>query len=194
MRIPAAWRGGLLALSVACVLAGSALMIRNHLADNGTFQERFAALTSQLRAPGDENTMPVASSSSQMAQHIKYEIQQQLLAGKTNAEIIEEMVREYGPDVYAAPPMQGFGAAAWLVPILFVAGSVFAAMRFLSERSAAESLPQGDGSDTVLNPASSDLPDSKIRTRQGPAGATAGDATAPDVSDFDVKARLRDWL
>jgi cytochrome c-type biogenesis protein CcmH/NrfF len=169
MRNPSVWQSAVAALAVVCGLAGLALWMKFQLPQSGTLQERVNALASQLRAPGDENTMTVASSSSQMAQHIKYEIQQDLLADKSNQQIIEQMVKEYGPEVYAAPPFTGFGAVAWLTPVLFVAAGVLAAVRFLGKQSTEGNSRRSDA-------------------------VGSGGQTPSELPDSDVHARLRDWL
>jgi len=42
-----------------------------------------------------------------------------LAQGKSEQEIIDAFVREYGTIAYVEPPKHGFGLVAWLMPILY---------------------------------------------------------------------------
>jgi cytochrome c-type biogenesis protein CcmH len=48
-------------------------------------------------------------------------IRARIAEGMTKEEIKAAMVEEYGPDVLAEPPSEGFDVAAWLVPAALVA-------------------------------------------------------------------------
>ncbi len=48
-------------------------------------------------------------------------IRDRIAEGMTKAEIKAALVEEYGPDVLAEPPSEGFDVAAWLVPAALVA-------------------------------------------------------------------------
>lgn len=109
-------------LIVFCALAGW----HRYASDSAEadVQQRILKIANQLRAPGDQNTMTVATSQSDMAQHMRYEIQQELIAHMTDGEVMEDMVREYGAGAYAAPPLRGFGMVVWLLPVSFLAALV----------------------------------------------------------------------
>jgi hypothetical protein len=47
------------------------------------------------------------------------EVDEQLQQGKTEQQIIDAFVREYGTVAYVEPPKHGFGLVAWLMPILY---------------------------------------------------------------------------
>jgi hypothetical protein len=47
------------------------------------------------------------------------EIDEQLAQGKTEQQIIESFVREYGTIAYMEPPKHGFGLVAWVMPIVY---------------------------------------------------------------------------
>ncbi len=52
--------------------------------------------------------------------------------GRTKDEIVDALVREYGPEVLATPESEGFDLAAWIVPaggILIAALAVFVGLR-----------------------------------------------------------------
>jgi len=48
-------------------------------------------------------------------------IRDRIAEGMTKDEIKAALVQEYGPDVLAEPPSEGFDVAAWLVPAALVA-------------------------------------------------------------------------
>ena len=76
-------------------------------------------------------------------------IRDRIAEGMTKEEIKAALVEEYGPDVLAEPPSEGFDVAAWLVPAALVAlaalGIVLMARRW---RRRPESAPAGP----VLDP------------------------------------------
>src|SRR5262245_22905392 len=52
-------------------------------------------------------------------QEIK-EIDAQITQGKSDQQILQAMIAEYGPLAYVEPPKSGFGLVAWLMPILYL--------------------------------------------------------------------------
>ena len=70
-------------------------------------------------------------------------IRARIAEGMTKEEIKAAMVEEYGPDVLAEPPSEGFDVAAWLVPAGLVALAALA-IAFLARRwRRTESAPAG---------------------------------------------------
>lgn len=65
--------------------------------------------------------MTVATSSLTTAQHMRYQIQQDLLAGMSNHQILETMEQVYGSRVLAAPAFGGIGRLFWVLPWLVLA-------------------------------------------------------------------------
>jgi cytochrome c-type biogenesis protein CcmH/NrfF len=67
-------------------------------------------------------------------------IRARIAEGMTKEEIKAALVEEYGPDVLAEPPSEGFDIAAWLVPAALVAlaalGIAFVARRWRRSESA----------------------------------------------------------
>jgi cytochrome c-type biogenesis protein CcmH len=47
------------------------------------------------------------------------EIDQMLAQGKSQQQIIDAFVAEYGTQVYTEPPKKGFGLVAWLMPVFY---------------------------------------------------------------------------
>lgn len=144
-----AWLG----MAAVGALAAAVVFTRQQSVGNATLQERVLAVAAHLRAPGDRNTMTVATSSLPAGQHMRYEIQQELLQGDSQRQIIDNMVRLYGQDVLAAPPMQGFGRLVWVVPWAALGAlAVGAVLLFRRNRR----WQQTDGTHAVELPASAD--------------------------------------
>lgn len=64
---------------------------------------------------------PLDVSSAPVAQDMKAYIAQRIDAGWTKQQIIDGLVDEFGRNVLATPPKEGFDLIAWVVPGLFVA-------------------------------------------------------------------------
>ena len=64
-------------------------------------------------------------SDSPIARRMKQVIRNSLAAGKTESEIRDQLVAQFGPAVVAEPPKKGFDLLAWLVPLgILAAGAV----------------------------------------------------------------------
>jgi cytochrome c-type biogenesis protein CcmH len=59
-------------------------------------------------------------SNSPAAEQIKRVIAARIAAGDTKGEIKDRLVAEYGKEILAAPPREGFGLFAWWLPIVGV--------------------------------------------------------------------------
>jgi cytochrome c-type biogenesis protein CcmH/NrfF len=143
------------ALAVAAVS-----WIRSHQPrpDDAQLQQQVLAIAAKLRVSGERDTMTAATSPEPAAQHMRFEIQERLLAGETSRQILSEMEREYGPDVLAAPAFAGWGSLVWLVPWLMSFMALFG-MVWLLRRSAQGSKTGGaDGSDEAINSVKSIAP------------------------------------
>lgn len=71
----------------------------------------------------------LAQSDSPAAQQIKQFIRTAIARGDTKSQIKDELVRNYGEAILAAPPKHGFDLLAWLLPLvgLAVGAAVLAA-------------------------------------------------------------------
>jgi len=80
-------------------------------------------------------------------QEIK-EIDEQIAQGKSDDQVLQAMIAEYGPLAYVEPPKRGFGLVAWLMPILYLlAGTalVVIIMKRWRRRSPALAVPTAAG-------------------------------------------------
>jgi cytochrome c-type biogenesis protein CcmH/NrfF len=55
-----------------------------------------------------------------MAKTMIKEIQGHLDKGMNDDQVIEAMIKEYGPGAYVEPPKKGFGLVAWLMPGIYL--------------------------------------------------------------------------
>src|SRR5882757_11088752 len=50
------------------------------------------------------------------------EIDTHIAAGLNDQQVLDAMIKQYGPLAYVEPPKSGFGLVAWLMPILYLLG------------------------------------------------------------------------
>jgi len=66
----------------------------------------------------------VSVHSSPASDEIKTNIRKLLAEGKTQQQILDAYVAEYGDRILAEPPARGFSAALYVLPWVFLAGSI----------------------------------------------------------------------
>lgn len=79
-----------------------------------------ADLEGEVMCPLCNTTLDQSSSGS--ARQIKDFIVQRIQAGDSKEQIKDKLVAEYGPQILAAPPTEGFDLLAWLLPIVGLVG------------------------------------------------------------------------
>src|SRR5215467_1902599 len=90
-------------------------------------------------------------------QEIK-EIDAHIAQGKSDEQILQAMIAEYGPLAYVEPPKSGFGLVAWLMPVLYLfAGTVLVVLvmkrwRKRSPAGAAAPVTTGSGGAIQVSP------------------------------------------
>jgi len=85
---------------------------------------RFAELTTELRCTVCQN-QNLADSDAPLAQDLRQEIEDMILAGRTDDQIKTFLVERYGDFVLYRPPMQGNTVALWAMPmVLLFVGAV----------------------------------------------------------------------
>jgi cytochrome c-type biogenesis protein CcmH/NrfF len=52
------------------------------------------------------------------------EIDTHIAAGLNDQQVLDAMIKQYGPLAYVEPPKTGFGLVAWLMPIFYLAGGL----------------------------------------------------------------------
>jgi cytochrome c-type biogenesis protein CcmH len=83
-------------------------------------------------------------------QEIK-QIDDQIAQGKSDDQVLQAMIAQYGPLAYVEPPKSGFGLVAWLMPVLYLlAGTALVVLimkRWRKRPAAVHTAPAGAGAD-----------------------------------------------
>jgi cytochrome c-type biogenesis protein CcmH len=67
------------------------------------------------------------------------EIDEHIATGMNDHQVLDAMIKQYGPLAYVEPPKTGFGLVAWLMPILYLLAGlalVFVVMKRWRKRPA----------------------------------------------------------
>jgi cytochrome c-type biogenesis protein CcmH len=84
---------------------------------------------------------PVAESNSDLAQDMRQIIREQLVAGKSRAEIVDYFVARYGDYVLMKPPTERAGLLLWIAPPLLLVTLALLGWAFLRQRSQLPARP-----------------------------------------------------
>ena len=103
-------------------------------------QQRYDALTHELRCMQCQN-QSIADSPVDLAAELRRDVQEQLIAGKTDDEIRESMVRRYGNAILFRPPLAAETAWVWISPVIALLGGLVVAIVIVRQRS---SMVEGD--------------------------------------------------
>jgi cytochrome c-type biogenesis protein CcmH len=132
-------------LFVLLLAAGAAALAQEPLVfDDAAQDERYNALTLELRCTVCQN-QSLADSDAPLAQDLRAEIYEMMMAGRSDDEIKTFMIERYGDFVLYRPPMQGNTIALWVLPLVllfFGALVVFFTVRNRNRKLAAQQ--QGD--------------------------------------------------
>ena len=113
-------------------------------------QERptLAELEPELMCPACDTTLE--QSDSPIANEMRRFIRARIAAGDSESEIKRKLVAQFGEGILAAPPKQGFGLLAWVLPL---AGLVLAALvlTVLVGRWSRRRLPPVEEADPARN-------------------------------------------
>jgi cytochrome c-type biogenesis protein CcmH/NrfF len=58
------------------------------------------------------------------AKHMLKEIDANIATGLNDQQVLDAMIKEYGPLAYVEPPKSGFGLVAWIMPVLYLLGGL----------------------------------------------------------------------
>jgi cytochrome c-type biogenesis protein CcmH len=127
---------GFLRRSVALLLiCAGAFAVDTTVLPNETLQKRYEALTHELRCMQCQN-QSIADSPVDLAAGLRRDVSEQLIAGRTDAEIRESMVRRYGNAILFRPPLAAETAWVWIAPVIALLGGFFVAIVIVRKRSA----------------------------------------------------------
>ena len=85
-----------------------------------TAAQRAASIEAGLRCPSCED-LSVANSSAQTAVTVRAEIRQLIAEGQSDQQIRQALVARYGVSIELSPPVSGWSALIWVLPVLAVA-------------------------------------------------------------------------
>ncbi len=112
-------------------------------------QARYEKLTRELRCLVCQNT-PISDSNAPLAEDLRRQVREMLLAGSTDQEIYTFMTDRYGDFVLYRPPFVMRTWLLWLAPgiLLLLGGTVLA--RTLRQRAAMPIDDDGDEDEEVI--------------------------------------------
>jgi len=96
--------------------------------------QRYEYLTKELRCLVCQN-QNLAESHADLAQDLREEVQQMILAGKSNDEIVDYLVARYGDFVLYKPPVKESTWLLWFAPFVLLLAGVSIVYRFARGRS-----------------------------------------------------------
>jgi cytochrome c-type biogenesis protein CcmH len=99
-------------------------------------QQRYNDLIEEVRCLVCQN-QSLADSTADLAQDLRLEIYEMIVAGRNNEEIITFLVQRYGDFVLYRPPFKQSTWLLWFAPFLFLAGSIIAVVYFVRKSPAA---------------------------------------------------------
>jgi len=142
------WRASVLALfgvlSLVVAIPSAAFDIESM--PTPEMQRRYDGLTHELRCMQCQN-QSIADSPVGLAEDLRRDVREQIIAGKTDAQIRDSMVARYGNIILFRPPFTPSTAWVWVLPFLLLLFGVFVAVRIVRTRTA---LVASD--DTVIEP------------------------------------------
>jgi cytochrome c-type biogenesis protein CcmH len=131
-----------------------------------TLDQRVHNVASQLKCPVCQGES-VADSPSGIAQQMRGVIRKQLQAGKSEQEVIQYFVSNYGEQIVWSPPWQGFSLLAWLVPIgLFIGGIFLLVATLRNWRTANPPAPASDDEAVLASASEAELEQYRAQLEQ----------------------------
>ena len=88
-----------------------------------TTGQRAAAIEAGVRCPSCTD-LSVAESNATTAIAVRHQIENMVAAGRSNAEIDQALVSEYGQTILLVPPDAGGVPLIWIIPIVLGAGAL----------------------------------------------------------------------
>ena len=109
-----------------------------------TNAQRAAALDSQLRCPSCED-LSVAQSQASDAVAVRNEVAKLVAEGRSDTQIDDALVAQYGPTILLRPPDSGLTSLVWILPVVgaLVAAAGLGVLFFRRARSLRR-LEEGD--------------------------------------------------
>lgn len=124
-----------IAMLAALLLTTAVFAVDITVLPNAELQERYENLTRQLRCMQCQNNS-IADSPVGLATDLRNLVREQLIAGKSDQEILDYMSNRYGNYILFTPPMEPATAWIWILPGLAALAGLFIGFRIVRRRSA----------------------------------------------------------
>ena len=124
----------LLVLASSVVAGGVVLALDVDAMPTPELQQRYDTLTHELRCMQCQN-QSIADSPVGLAQDLRRDVREQLIAGKTDQEIRDAMVARYGNFILFRPPFKAATAWVWLAPFALLLVGALVTVRIVRQRS-----------------------------------------------------------
>jgi len=98
-------------------------------------QQRYDGLVHELRCMQCQN-QSIADSPVGLAEDLRRDVREQIIAGKTDAQIRDSMVARYGNIILFRPPFTPSTAWVWVLPFLLLLVGVLVGVRIVRQRTA----------------------------------------------------------
>lgn len=132
--MPSHWMSAIVAVMLLGMATG-AMAFDVEAMPTAELQKRYQALTHELRCMQCQN-QSIADSPVGLAEDLRRDVRERLLAGKSDQEIRDSMVARYGNIILFRPPFQRSTAWVWILPFLLLLIGVFVAVRVVRQRAA----------------------------------------------------------
>ena len=127
--------GALAPMLVALLLAlGVHALDVNGQLENPQLQARFESITKELRCLVCQNES-IADSNASVAEDLRRQVRELLVAGKTDADIFTYMTDRYGEFVRFAPPLTPKSLFIWGAPFAALLGGLIIVVRITRQRA-----------------------------------------------------------
>ncbi len=112
-------------VALPAVVLAVALAIGSGVGAGGrpTDAQRAAALDTQIRCPSCED-LSIAQSSAPEAVAVRRQVAGLVRAGRSDAQIEQVLVGEWGTTILLRPPDHGLTAVIWIAPVVLAAGAM----------------------------------------------------------------------
>lgn len=143
-------------LLVLCLLAAPAFAVQpDEMLDDPALEARARAISTGLRCPVCQNET-IDESNATLARDLRLLVRERLLAGDSDAQVVDFIVERYGEFVLLRPDARGVNLLLWIAGplMLLAAGGVgYATIRRRAAAPAPEALTEAERKrlDDILN-------------------------------------------
>ena len=132
-------RGAVLAL--ALLIAAPALAVQpDEVLDDPALESRARAISRDLRCPVCQGEN-IDDSNATISRDLRLYVRERLVAGETDAQVVDSVVDRFGEFVLFQPRARGANLILWLAGPLMALIAAFAAWRFLRGRNRDAAMP-----------------------------------------------------